>query len=169
MSEQNQDKSPPLPYNPNAQYGQEQHQGDGQPPQGYSQPAAHQPVHQGYAKPQGYGQQGYQPKGYQQLHQYGKQPAYGGQPQQHVIAEPVPTVIADYQPRPTNYLIPAIYACLCCFWPTGICAIIAASNANSAADSGDMAYAEEADRCLNHLVDCLSCAAAFGSLASSGN
>ena len=153
MSEQNQEKSPPPPYNPNAQYGQQQHQGDGQPPQGYSQPAAYQPVHQDYAQPQGYGQQGYQPQGYQQPHQYGKQPAYGGQPQQHiVIAEPAPTVIVDYQPRPTNYLIPAIFACLCCFWPTGICAIIAANNANSAADSGDMAHAEEKTRTARNMI-----------------
>ena len=127
---EHQEKYPPL-----YKYGQQQHQGDGQPPQGYSQPAGCQPVFQSY------GQQGYQPQGYQP-HQYGKQPAYGGQPQQHFIAEPVPNVIADYQPRPTNYLTPAILACLCCFWPTGICAIIAASNANSAADRGDMAHAE---------------------------
>lgn len=87
------EKSPPPPYD---QYGQQHQQGYGQPPQGYSQPAGYQPVPQGYAQPQGYGQpqgyaqpaygqQGYQPQGYQQPQQYGKQPAYGGQQQQHVI------------------------------------------------------------------------------------
>jgi hypothetical protein len=37
-------------------------------------------------------------------------------------------MIAASQPRPTNYMIPAIFASLCCFFPTGICAIIAANN-----------------------------------------
>ena len=64
---------------PNALYGQQQHQGDGQPPQGCSQPAGYQPV------PQDYGQQGYQPQRYQEPHQYGNQPAYGGQLQQHIV------------------------------------------------------------------------------------
>ena len=67
------EKSPPPPYDPNAQNGQQQHQGDGQPQQGCSQPAGYQPVPQGYAQLQGYGQQ------------CGIQPAYGGQPQQHVV------------------------------------------------------------------------------------
>ena len=70
------EKSPPAPYDPNAQNEQQQHQGDGQPPQGYSQPAGYQPVPQGYAQPQVY---------YQQPHQYVIQTAYGGQPQQPVV------------------------------------------------------------------------------------
>ena len=142
MSGKNQEKYPP-----NVQYGQQQHQGDGQPPQGYSQPAGCQPVSQGY------GQQGYQPQSNQQPHLYDTLSAYGREPQQHiVIAQPAPTVIVDNQPRPTNYLIPAILACIFCFWPTGIGAIIAARNANSAADSGDMANAEEKTRTARNLL-----------------
>ena len=79
------EKKTPPPYDPNAQCGQQQHQGDGQPPQGYIQPAGYQPVPKGYAQTQYYEQQGYQPQCYPLPHQYGKQPAYGCQPQQHVV------------------------------------------------------------------------------------
>lgn len=46
-------------------------------------------------------------------------------------------------PVPQNWMGPAVLACLCCFWPTGICAIIAASNANEAAANGDVVEAEK--------------------------
>ena len=46
------------------------------------------------------------------------------------MAQPVRTMFAASQPRLTNYMVPAILACICCFCPTGICAIIAANNVN---------------------------------------
>ncbi|XP_045205342.2 proline-rich transmembrane protein 1-like isoform X2 [Mercenaria mercenaria] len=41
------------------------------------------------------------------------------------------------QTRPPNYMIPSILACLCCFWPTGLCAIYYANEANNMALAGD--------------------------------
>ncbi|XP_062607895.1 transmembrane protein 233-like [Saccostrea cucullata] len=46
-----------------------------------------------------------------------------------------PIVVAA--PRGYDWLVPAIFSCLCCFWPTGICAIIAAVNARARFDVGD--------------------------------
>ncbi|XP_062600111.1 trafficking regulator of GLUT4 1-like isoform X5 [Saccostrea cucullata] len=39
--------------------------------------------------------------------------------------------------RESDWLVPAIFACLCCFWPVGVCAINAAVNARSRYDEGD--------------------------------
>ncbi|CAC5385723.1 unnamed protein product [Mytilus coruscus] len=96
--------------------------------------------------PQGQ-QYGQYPQGHSQLHgictarlpqtqHYGKQLMYGDQEQTVVVAQPVPStmIVTTAEPRPFNWLIPAILACLCCFWPTGICAIVAACNSNKAAD-----------------------------------
>lgn len=51
------------------------------------------------------------------------------------VAQPMPvtSVMTTSQPRPTNYLVPAILTCLCCFWPTGICAILAARSVSLSA------------------------------------
>jgi hypothetical protein len=32
-----------------------------------------------------------------------------------------------YQSRPRDYMAASIFACFCCFWPTGLCAIYFAS------------------------------------------
>uniref|UniRef100_K1QET5 Proline-rich transmembrane protein 1 n=1 Tax=Magallana gigas TaxID=29159 RepID=K1QET5_MAGGI len=55
-----------------------------------------------------------------------------------------PTVVNRAQYR--DWMAPAVLSCLCCFWPTGICAIIAASNANQAAEAGDVIEAERQSR-----------------------
>ncbi|XP_063401474.1 proline-rich transmembrane protein 1-like [Mytilus trossulus] len=151
--------SPPPPYASTVPQGQQhgqypqgysQPQGYGQPPppQGYSHASGYQPV------PQGYAQQGYPQQGYPQTQQYGKQPMYGGQGQTIVVSQPVPStmIVTTAQSRPSNWLIPAILACLCCFWPTGICAIVAACNSNSAADSGNMRSAEQSARTARNLT-----------------
>ncbi|XP_045205348.2 trafficking regulator of GLUT4 1-like isoform X4 [Mercenaria mercenaria] len=39
--------------------------------------------------------------------------------------------------RHKDYLSASIFACLCCFWPTGICAIYYANEANNLAGVGD--------------------------------
>ncbi|XP_063398558.1 putative transmembrane protein DDB_G0267530 isoform X2 [Mytilus trossulus] len=156
--EKGQGQPPPYPDNPQQNYGQPYPPGQGygqpvtQPPQGYGQPQ------QGYGQPpQGYGEP---PKGYGQPQQgygppqgYSSPQGYGMQQQQQQS-----TVIVTNQPqqmvvhvRPTNYLIPAIFACLC-FWPIGICALIAANDANRAANDGDYAFAETKARNARNFV-----------------
>lgn len=49
-------------------------------------------------------------------------------------------------PKPPDYLVPSIVACLCCFWPTGIAAIIFAMQANTAYGQGDISGAQHASR-----------------------
>lgn len=45
------------------------------------------------------------------------------------VTEPGAMVI-NRAPVTQNWMVPAVLTCLCCFWPTGIFAIIAASNVN---------------------------------------
>jgi hypothetical protein len=47
-------------------------------------------------------------------------------------------------PRIQNYLVPAILATLLCFLPTGIAAIVFASQVNSKLSAGDYAGAKKA-------------------------
>lgn len=110
-------------------------------PQQQSYPAGYQPVSGGqqYGQPQ-YGQPGQPPYG-----QPG-QPMYGqpGQPyttQQVIVSQPGQAGVIVTQPRPPDYMIPSVLACLCCFCPTGLCAIYYASRANTLAAEGDMAEA----------------------------
>lgn len=153
----------PPPYEASAPQGPPPPQGyaydsqSGYPPQpqGYGQPG-YPPQPQGYAQPgyphqpQGYGQPVTKPPGQQGYGQPAYPQGYGMQQQQSaVIVTNQPIGIAG--PRPTNWIIPAIFACLC-FWPIGICAIIAANNSNRAADTGDFAYAETKARSARNLV-----------------
>ncbi|XP_060576726.1 proline-rich transmembrane protein 2-like [Ruditapes philippinarum] len=57
-----------------------------------------------------------------------------------VVTQPEPG-IAFYHKRPPDYMIGSILACFCCFWPTGICAIFYANEANYFANAGDYAGA----------------------------
>lgn len=48
------------------------------------------------------------------------------------IAQPGPVpVVVNTAPRRTDYMVPAILSCLCCFCPTGIFAILAANRVKS--------------------------------------
>ncbi|XP_060575816.1 uncharacterized protein LOC132733232 [Ruditapes philippinarum] len=117
-----------------------------QPP--YGQPA--QPPYGQSAKPP-YGQPAQPPYG-QPGQPYG-QPGYGqpGQPytstQQVVITQPGQSGVIMTQSRPPDYMVPSILACLCCFCPTGLCAIYFAHRANQLANEGDMI---EANRLSNN-------------------
>ncbi|KAL3880751.1 hypothetical protein ACJMK2_032968 [Sinanodonta woodiana] len=51
------------------------------------------------------------------------------------------TVIVTQGVRPPNGLGLAIFACFCCFWPTGACAIMYANQAN-AEDNTDVAWSK---------------------------
>lgn len=135
-------------------------QGYGQPPQGYGPPPqGYGPPQHGYGPPpQGYGPppQGYgpPPQGYGPPPQgYGQQPGYVGQ--QVIQQQPVPTnmmVVTQQQQPFTDLTVPAIFACICCFWPVGIFAIIFACNAKSAASSGNMDLAAEKSRTAKILI-----------------
>ncbi|XP_071120587.1 proline-rich transmembrane protein 1-like [Mytilus edulis] len=158
MSEKNQDKcpaqSPPPPYASTAPQNQQCEQY----PQGYSQPHGYSQLQlsQGYSHGTGYQSvaQGYEQQGYPQTQHYGQHPMYGGQGQNVVVSQPVPStmIVTIAQTRPSNWIIPAILACLFCFWPTGICAIVAAFISNSAADSGNMQSAEKSARTAKNLT-----------------
>ncbi|WP_078657868.1 CD225/dispanin family protein [Streptomyces rimosus] len=77
---------------------------------------------------------------------------YDGQSQQPPTGPPPPP---QYQPQygpgyqqyarpPQNYLVPAILVTLLCFLPTGIAAIVFATQANAKFNTGDYAGAEQA-------------------------
>ncbi|XP_045206914.2 trafficking regulator of GLUT4 1-like [Mercenaria mercenaria] len=50
------------------------------------------------------------------------------------MTQPVGTVII--QTRPPDLLLPSIFACFCCFWPSGLFAVFYAIKANTLAGEG---------------------------------
>ncbi|KAH3838047.1 proline rich transmembrane protein 1B-like [Dreissena polymorpha] len=83
-----------------------------------------------------------QPQGYMYHQQAGHvQQGFGGA-QGHVVvlAQPQPSSVPLGQ-RPTDFLVPSIFACLCCFLPTGAAAIYFAVQSGNALNSGDLANA----------------------------
>ncbi|XP_062607894.1 transmembrane protein 233-like isoform X2 [Saccostrea cucullata] len=81
---------------------------------------------------------------YNQLPAYDQQQSAGftsgfptTNPSSNVITSAPTPIVVVAPPRGNDWLVPAIFSCLCCFWPTGICAIIAAVNARSLFDVGD--------------------------------
>ncbi|XP_031567663.1 proline-rich transmembrane protein 1-like [Actinia tenebrosa] len=84
------------------------------------------------------GQPGYPPQGQPGYPPQG-QPGYPpqGQPVSHTVTV-VQTAPAMYPP---DHCVLSWFACLCCFWPVGICAIINSSNARDAINRGDLASA----------------------------
>uniref|UniRef100_K1QFT1 Proline-rich transmembrane protein 1 n=1 Tax=Magallana gigas TaxID=29159 RepID=K1QFT1_MAGGI len=72
----------------------------------------------------------------------------GGGYNQPVVTQPAVTpVVVTTVPAPRNWMVPAVLSCLCCFWPTGIFAIMFASKANTAAAQGNV---EEANTNANY-------------------
>ncbi|WAQ99384.1 PRT1B-like protein [Mya arenaria] len=112
----------PPPYEPPPQYDGQQYKRDQNFRQPY--PGQHQDAGQ---------------------HPYTVQQQYGLQPygvQTHVQS---PTTVIVSQPEvvttvslPPDYLVPSVFACLCCFPLTGIFAIYYATVANSASASGEL-------------------------------
>ncbi|KAL3880759.1 hypothetical protein ACJMK2_032974 [Sinanodonta woodiana] len=91
-----------------------------------------------YGQPQSDGQhfEYRQPPMYDQPSGYG----YPGQPnaittQGNVSYVSPNTVIVTSGERPPNGMVLAILTCIFCFWPTGVCAIMYASQANSEVDN----------------------------------
>ncbi|WAQ99385.1 PRT1B-like protein [Mya arenaria] len=144
---------PGLP--PYGQPGQPPYGKPGQPPYGQpGQPPYGQPCQPQYGPPAGqpaYGNPGYgQPQQGYPPPAYG-QPQYGGQ--QVIVTQPGGAPGAVYvQPRPTNYMIPSILACLFCFCPTGLCAIYYAHKANQSADDGDLPHSNQLARSARNLI-----------------
>ncbi|XP_045205360.2 proline-rich transmembrane protein 1-like [Mercenaria mercenaria] len=72
---------------------------------------------------------------------YPAQPGYGFSQNSTtavVVTQPGYTGHIVITPRTPDYMIGSIFACLCCFWPTGLCAIYYASQARQLAAEGDM-------------------------------
>ncbi|XP_078689796.1 proline-rich transmembrane protein 1-like [Branchiostoma floridae x Branchiostoma belcheri] len=110
--------------------------------QGYPPPgeAQYQPPPPGYAAPPGYAQQPVQP-GY-------PQPLQPGQQQTVVVAGMQPTmVIVDS--KPADHFGFALFTCMCCFWPTGIVALIFSCQVDSKWNSGDREGAKSASSNAN--------------------
>ncbi|XP_046856839.1 cysteine-rich and transmembrane domain-containing protein WIH2-like [Xenia sp. Carnegie-2017] len=111
-------------------------------------PQQQEPQNQGYPlqdyppqtyPPHGYPPQTYPPQGYP------PQPPTGMIQQQQSNNT---TVVVQNQPQPAavTTMIPdhmglSIFACLCCCWPIGICAIIKSSEVRNLYDTGDYAGA----------------------------
>ncbi|KAH3838060.1 hypothetical protein DPMN_111466 [Dreissena polymorpha] len=94
------------------------------------QPPAFTQQHVYYGQPQGYGQKaGDVQQGYGGEHGYVV-----------VLAQPQPSTVPLGQ-RPQDFLLPSIFACLCCFWPTGAGAIYFAMQSKNALNSGDLTNA----------------------------
>ncbi|XP_029441782.1 proline-rich transmembrane protein 1 [Rhinatrema bivittatum] len=103
----------------------------------------------------GYMQQAYpmqlQPcTAYVPVYPVGTQPYPGGNggAQPGIAAPQMPPGIAILEPRrpPHDYLPIAVLTTICCFWPTGICAIFKAVQVRNAIARGDIFSAEIASR-----------------------
>ncbi|XP_056000086.1 uncharacterized protein LOC125646852 [Ostrea edulis] len=70
---------------------------------------------------------------------FGQQPITNGFPISNstnvVASNNVATPVVIYRGR--DWLVPAVLSCLFCFWPAGLCAIVAAVNARSRYEVGD--------------------------------
>ncbi|XP_062600109.1 trafficking regulator of GLUT4 1-like isoform X3 [Saccostrea cucullata] len=61
-----------------------------------------------------------------------------------------PRVVAAQ--RESDWLVPAVFACLFCCWPVGVCAINAAVNARSRYDEGDYENGRDYSRSAKQLT-----------------
>jgi Interferon-induced transmembrane protein len=118
------------------QQQQQQQPGGYPPPPPYGGGQQPPPGQQGYQGQQGYTQPPPGPPPPYGQQQYGQQP-YGGQQQWQGGAA---------APAIQTYLVPAILVTLFCFLPTGIAAIVFASQVNSKRSIGDYAGAMEASK-----------------------
>jgi len=109
-----------------------------------SQPAY--PPQSGYAPQPGYGQPpsdpAYPPAGYGYSNQPAQPPPNYGQTIPASTAGVHITTVS--QASPPNYLGLALFVTFCCFWPTGICAIVKSTEVNNAFARGDHAGAKAA-------------------------
>ncbi|ESO89460.1 hypothetical protein LOTGIDRAFT_234303 [Lottia gigantea] len=71
-----------------------------------------------------------------------------GYPMHNYAQQQGPPVVSQtiITTRPSDYFGCALFTCLCCFWPTGIAALVFSCNSRSAADRMDFAQAENDGR-----------------------
>lgn len=70
---------------------------------------------------------------------------------------------------PENYIGPAIAACLCCFFPTGLCALIIACRAQCLVEAGELEKARKvAAQALNLLIATVAIGVIIDVLAAIG-
>ncbi|XP_062597708.1 synapse differentiation-inducing gene protein 1-like [Saccostrea cucullata] len=62
------------------------------------------------------------------------------------------TQVVTITQTPTNWLCPAIFSCLCCFWPLGLVAIFYAWEANQRVEKNDLRGAEQSASCAKTLT-----------------
>lgn len=91
------------------------------------------------------GQSAY-PAGYSQ-----PAPGYYNQNQTSVLV--APGAVTMNQPPPPDHMNLAIFVTLCCFWPTGIIAILKASEARSAINRGDILTAQSSSRSAKQMAN----------------
>ncbi|KAK3108288.1 hypothetical protein FSP39_004916 [Pinctada imbricata] len=131
------------------------HQYPGNQQFGQPNPGTGQPQPYGAPYPQGNPGTG-QPQPYGAPYPQGN-PGYPSAQQGYtanvVTVQPYPQTTAVVTgPRPTNWMVPSILACIFCCWPIGICAIIAANNANDAAARGDTITANSKAKMARNLT-----------------
>ncbi|KAK6190088.1 hypothetical protein SNE40_002023 [Patella caerulea] len=141
----------PPSYNDATTDGQQQGYSQKYPPQGQYPPQQGQyPPQQGQYPPQQgqysqqypAGQVGYPP----QYTPYGH-PGYT-----NVVVSQPPPAMAVTGPPPQDHMCAAVFVTLCCFWPTGIIAIIKAMDARNALERGDLMTAQNSARSAKQMV-----------------
>ncbi|XP_064599988.1 proline-rich transmembrane protein 1-like [Liolophura sinensis] len=150
MSEKTGDQPPP--YGTETGYKGDDQGTPSQLPPGYSTPG------QGYSG-QGYSGQGYSgpsappgyppaPQGYGQ--QYGYTTAAYTTAGYNTVVQPG---VMQTQAAPPDHFCLAVFVTLCCFWPTGILAIMKASDARSSVARGDMTTAHSQARSAKQMIN----------------
>ncbi|XP_060570977.1 proline-rich transmembrane protein 1-like [Ruditapes philippinarum] len=90
-----------------------------------------------------------------------QQPGFASQPgyfvgqhqvQHNIVVAQVGGGNHAIQPAPIDYSTQAWIACLCCFWPTGLIAIMKASESRDALARGDLAAAHAASNTARQMV-----------------
>ncbi|XP_012941469.1 proline-rich transmembrane protein 1 [Aplysia californica] len=117
------------------------------PPGQYPPPAGQYPAQGGQYPAQGgqYPAQGGAPL------PPGYQPQYQTQYGNVVIQQPM-AYATSRGPPPQDHMCAAIFVTLCCFWPTGIVAIMRASDARAAVARGDMVGANSYARSAKSMI-----------------
>ncbi|XP_078337874.1 proline-rich transmembrane protein 2-like [Crassostrea virginica] len=94
----------------------------------------------------------YPPQGQYPGYNYGERDSWKRHDTTAVVTEPgLASMVIELAPH-RDWMVPAVLACLCCFWPTGIYAIMSASKGNAAAARGDVEEANRLSRTTRGLV-----------------
>ncbi|XP_045205338.1 proline rich transmembrane protein 1B-like isoform X1 [Mercenaria mercenaria] len=100
----------------------------------------------------------YQSLGTQQQSGSGQPPSY--ESATYVVSrQPQQGGTVIYRSRPPDYLIPSIIACLFCFWPTGLCAVVYAKEVSRQPQQGGTVIYQTLppDYLVPSILACLFC------------